>query len=92
MSHKFDQMKLTPEQEAFQVELLQTIVAFHPRRPSLAMLAREYGCSRQTVFRHVKRLREAGYLEENEKGVPEWGARITHNGKRLLERALVASH
>ena len=92
MSHKFDQLKLTKEQEAFQVELLQTIAAFHPRRPSMAMLAREYGHTRQWAFRHVKRLREAGYLEENEKGVPEWGVQLTHNGKRLVERVLGASH
>lgn len=90
MSRRYDNNTLSPEQQRFQLELLQTIAAFWPKRPSYAQLGREFGMSRQWAHKHLKRLRDAGYLEGNEPGVPEWGARLTHNGKRLLERLLGA--
>lgn len=90
MSRRYDNQALSPEQQSFQLELLQTIAAFWPKRPSQAQLAREFGMSRQWAHKHIVRLRAAGYLEDNEPGVREWGARLTHNGKQLLERALGA--
>lgn len=77
------------ELDGAQFELLQTIAAM-PGRPSMSEIAREYGYTRQWAWKHVKRLREKGLLEENEDGRPVWGVTLTHNGKLLLERALSA--
>jgi DNA-binding MarR family transcriptional regulator len=82
---------LLEELDDAQFEFLQCVAAFGSgRRPSMSEIAREYGYTRQWAWKHVKRLREKGLLEENEKGRPVWGVALTHNAKVLLERALGA--